>query len=172
MRDMSVEERLDRIERILESIQGRDGARNSNRRDDGQSSYKLMKPMVMPDHEAMMADEAKKAAEQAMRSAEAGQRAAEAGQRAAEKAMRDAQAFMNRNFDRSSGDRARLDPNASDEELRALRSAREALETNLKTLQAQIGRLEAERRKLMKQSHPGDSDDDSKPEAPTPKKAS
>ena len=105
---MSVEERLDRIERILESLDAHGGARAYIRRDDGQSSYKPAKPMVMSDYQVMVADEAKRAAEEAMRSAEAGKRAAEAGQRAAEKAMRDAHEYMNRNYDRSSGDRGKF----------------------------------------------------------------
>jgi beta-lactamase regulating signal transducer with metallopeptidase domain len=105
--DMSVEERLDRIERILKELQDRGVRRNGNAwaysagPGPGQPGIVLdpnvkVNPDVKinPDWAFKFADEqakraeeqAKRAEEQAKRSAEAGERAAEAGQRAAERA--------------------------------------------------------------------------------------
>jgi beta-lactamase regulating signal transducer with metallopeptidase domain len=175
-RHMSVEQRLDRIERILEDLQARGGPRGRHHGDEGGS---VQDGKQGPDQPGAMsldsnmdwavkriADQAKRIAEQAERAAEAGQRAAEAGQKNAEKAMRDMAKLKSKDFARMQEDLRDAESEGPLRELQALRAARESLDRQREALDRQIHRLEDQNRQnktLKRRSE--DSAEEAKPEA-------
>ena len=177
-RHMSVEERLDRIERILEELQARAGTRGRHHSDDDVSvSDGKVWPkslMAMPmnlniDLELKHAEEqARRAADQVRHAVEASQRAAEAGQRNAEQAMRDVEKLKGRDFERLAENMRDVQTEGLHRALQALREARESLDRQKETLDRQIQRLEQDqsRQKKTPQSRPEDPDDGPKAKAP------
>jgi hypothetical protein len=175
---MSVEERLDRIERILEELQARAGTRGRHHSDDDVSvSDGKVWPkslMAMPmnlniDLELKHAEEqARRAADQVRHAVEASQRAAEAGQRNAEQAMRDVEKLKGRDFERLAENMRDVQTEGLHRALQALREARESLDRQKETLDRQIQRLEQDqsRQKKTPQSRPEDPDDGPKAKAP------
>ena len=187
LKQMTVEERLDRIERILEDLQGR-GARARHRADANPASGAISGGggwggggqivAVDPfDQQSInrVAQEAKRAAEEVrraveagQRAAEAGQRAAEAGQRAAEQAMRDVEKLKNKNFERKQGEWKEAEVNGSQAELEALRQARDSLQNEIRSLERQIQQIEKDR-KHGKPEQNENQNDGSKDGKPAPK---
>jgi polyhydroxyalkanoate synthesis regulator phasin len=124
-------------------------------------------------------------AEQAGRAAEQAERAVEAGQRATEQAMRDIEKLKskdfgqwqeqfekNKDFGQWQGKLRDAQSEGSQAELQALREARESLQTQIKTLERQIHRLEENQKRLDKPGQSNNSDDGPKAEKPVSVKAS
>jgi hypothetical protein len=175
---MSVEERLDRIERILEDLQARSGAKGRYHHDDdvsvsGGKSW-LNPPMAMPmnlniDLELKRAEEqAQRAADQMQKAVEAGQRATEAGQRSAEQAMREVEKLKGKDFERLAENMRDVQSDGLRKALQALQAARESLDSQKETLDRQIRRLEEDQNRKNKtpKSRSEDSDDGPKAKAP------
>jgi hypothetical protein len=156
-KQMTVEERLDRIERILEDLQGRGAAKVRHHVDANPAAANIWGAapkagsVDLFDQQSInrAAQEAKRAAEEVrraveagQRAAEAGQRAAEAGQRAAEQAMRDVEKLKNKNFERRQEEWKEAEPEGSETELQALRQARDSLQNEIRSLERQIQQLE------------------------------
>ena len=156
-RSMSVEARLDRIERVLEELESRDGVKG-RRSGEGFVNVRPNRPEVLgdmamgPDREAAM----KRAAEKADRAAEAGQRAAEAAQRSVERAERDIAKLKSKDFARMSEDKRGMQLEGPNQQLQALRGAREALAREVQNLERQIKRLEEEQSRQKQATHVGD----------------
>lgn len=177
-KNMSVEERLDRIERILEDLQTRGVVRNHHRGDDASQNFDIQVHPALPGDMSMnfdfdmqlkhAAEQAKRAAEQVREAAEKSKRAVEQGQRAAEQAMKDMEKMKSKDFQRAQEAfrDAQLDGPAR--ELDALRSARESLQAQIQELQRHIKRLEEAQNRLKDRAR-GDSDpsEDSGPKAKT-----
>lgn len=183
-KNMSVEERLDRIERILEDLQ----AHNKGRHRTEVFSTTQVQPataQAAPAHPSgdrtwderaaeqadRAAEEVRRAVEASQRAAEAGQRAAEAGQRAAEQAMRDVERLKNKNFDKFQQDLHATEGEASMKELQALRQVHESLQSQVKSIERQIQRLEQDRNRGQKADgrktdQLKDADEAAKPELP------
>jgi len=155
-RYMSVEERLDRIERILEDLDARGGMKGRHRGGDGFPGYEGPNPPDLPggvpaDSNAdlafkLAADEAKKVAEEA-------RRAAEAGQRNADKAMRDIERLKSKDFERMQENFREAESEGPLRALEALRAARESLQTQIKTIERQIKRLEEDQNRQKDPAH-------------------
>ncbi len=182
---LSVEERLDRLEKMLDELKAREDMKarhhmsSSNGTSQGSVDAKIrVQPdaqiTVQPDMGAIkfdwVAKETDRAIAQAQRAAEAGQRAAEQGQRAAEQAMREMAKLNN-------GDMARwklMQADGSRQQLEALRQARESLQSQVRSLDQQIRQLEKDRDRLDaqrdkdkdkdKDKNKGDSDKDQAPD--------
>jgi beta-lactamase regulating signal transducer with metallopeptidase domain len=162
-RHMSVEERLDRIERILEDLEARGGAKGRQHGDDRVSAYdgKLrsdpagaMKMDFNLDWELKRAaDQAKKAADEVRQAVETGQRAAEAGERSAEQAMREIAKLKNKDFERMQGDLRDAESEGPLKELEALRAARASLQEQIQKLERQIKHLEEDQNRQKKRAN-------------------
>ncbi len=161
---MSIEERLDRIERIVESLQAHEGTKSSHGGGDVFASNPDWSQPHSPDFNFDLTFT--RNAEMAKRMAEQAQRAAEAGQRSAEQAVRDFEKLKSKDFELSKEKMREMESESSARELEALRSARESLDKEMKNLTQQIQRLEAERDRLQKpaQRSPDDSDNAPKSE--------
>ncbi len=172
--NMSIEERLDRIERILEDLQVREGVKGRRHGADGfplnqgpdqkgmlggltmgSSADQAIRRAAEVAQRAM--EEAQRAAEVGERAAEDSQRAVEEGQRAAEEGQRKAEQAM-RDMDRLKGkDLERLQDKLRDaqsegplKELQALRVARDSLQRQLESMERHIKRLEQDHKRLEK----------------------
>ena len=179
---MSVEARLERVERILEDLEARDGVKARNRGDDALPRYKSSyQPgahgisRADPNTESEFkraADEAKAVAEEARRVAEAGQRAAQSVQRNAEQAMRDIEKLKSKDFAYSQDSLSDPDPEAPIKELQALRATRESLERQIQTVARQIKLLEEKQKRQNKPVpvRPDDTDEAPKRATPAPEK--
>jgi len=139
---LSIEERLDRIERTLEALQAREGMKAPRHPAAARGSERLDTFAGMPESETLeriakqCAEQAQYAAEVSQHAMEIGQHAAEASQHAVEKAMRDLEKAQTKNPELwQKGD-------YQGQELRALRSARDSLQRELKTLDEKIRRME------------------------------
>ncbi len=160
-RHLSIEERLDRIERILEDLEVRRDVKGASR-DSVSGSWNKNANRLAAESGADF--ESKRAAEQAERAAEQVRRAVGASQRAADMAMRDVAKLKGKDFARMEEDMRAVESENSAKALEALREARGTLQAQIKTLEQQIKRLEEERNELKK---PGLSSDSSgeRPEA-------
>jgi beta-lactamase regulating signal transducer with metallopeptidase domain len=177
-KNMSVEERLDRIERILERLQARGGVKNRLRSDDGGQNFDIQVHPDLPGSMSMnfdfdlqlkhAAEQAKRAAEQVRQAAENSKRAVEQGQRAAEQAMKDMEKLKSRDFDRAQEKFRDAELDGPARELEALRAARESLQSQIQDLQRHIKRLEEAQNKWKDRGHDdSDRSDDSGPKAKT-----
>lgn len=160
---MSIEERLDRIERTLDRLQAR-GDLKDRHHIDGKVSVDG-KPMALyaPGQMQMdfkFDDTFKRSAEAAQRAAEQAQRAAEAGQRAAEQAMRDMAKEKGKDFERLQNSLRDMQSEGPARELEALKTARESLDREVQKLTQQIKRLEEQKSHLQKHGRSDDSNDD------------
>jgi len=175
-RHLSVEERLDRIERILDDLESR-GARG---RHDGSDSVTIHEGKIRRDFPGNMsmdlnldmdlqraAREAKRAAEEAARTAEAGQRAAEMGKRSMEQAMRDMEKLKSEDIQRMKEKMREAEAEGPMRELEALRAARESLKGQVQKLESEIKRLEEERHQRKEPPHNHSDNDDDAPKAKT-----
>jgi len=164
-KDMSVEERLDRLERIIEDLQARGGAKIRRHGDvavqDGKDWSGAPGAMTMDFNLDMQlkraADQAKRAADQVRTAVQNSQRAVEAGQRSAEQAMRDMAKLKSKDFERMKEEMRDAQSEGPRRELEALRAARESLQGQLQKLEKQINRLEEDQNRQKEKSH-GESD--------------
>jgi beta-lactamase regulating signal transducer with metallopeptidase domain len=169
-RHMSVEERLDRIERILNDLESQDGIKLRHRSGDrnsigaGQSWAAAPAPMAaypkfdfqfkQLDQEAQKAaEQAQRAAEQAQRATEQAQRAAEAGQRAAELVLRDTGKVEGRKIERLQDNMVEIKSQLPLKELQALRDARDSLRKEMENLDRQIKHIEHDQNRPKDSTH-------------------
>jgi beta-lactamase regulating signal transducer with metallopeptidase domain len=167
-RHLSIEERLDRIERMLDDLKARDDGKGRHRSDDGASSYgrpdRQNAPAAMPVNPNFDIQitpnfdfQFKRAAEEAQKAAEQERRAAEQGQREAEKAMRDLERLKSKDFERFQDDLRTAESEGPARALEALRTARQSLQQQMQSLERQIKQLEADQKQRKEQGH-GKSD--------------
>ena len=157
-KNMSIEERLDRLERALEKLETEHGVKSRRLSGDSYSIDAGANGMgfthsLPAGSEADMelkhaADEMKRALEQAQREVEAGQRAAETSARTAEQAMRDMAKLQAKDYDHWHQKYGQMAAEAPGKELEALREARESLEKQLQNISRQIKRLEQDQKRL------------------------
>ncbi|HWY78506.1 MAG TPA: M56 family metallopeptidase [Verrucomicrobiae bacterium] len=166
-RHLSVEERLDRIERSLEELEARGTVRSDRRPEfaykvlpDGQNFYRVMPDKPGADFAPKRADEARAAADQAQAAAAEMKRAMELGQRAAEKARRDMDKLKSKDLEKLQEELRAAESENSEKALMALRDARESLRSQMQTLEQQIKRLEEDRSKMNKSLRNNRSDDE------------
>jgi beta-lactamase regulating signal transducer with metallopeptidase domain len=177
-RNLSVEERLDRIERILEDIEAHGGVRSRHRSDDVTSGFAIkirpdlvgvMPPDSNPDSELKhAADEARRASDDVRRAVEASQRAAEAGQRTAEQAMRDIERLKSKDFERMADNWRDAQSDGQRRAIEALRQARESLDRQRETLDRQIERLEQDQKRQNHQNKAPKGRSEDRPDGPEP----
>ena len=173
-RHLSVEERLDRIERSLEELEARGTVRSDRRPEfaykalpDGQNFYRVMPDKPGADYAPKRADEARAAADQAQAAAAEMRRAMELGQRAAEMAKRDMEKLKTEDLERLQEQMRAAESENSEKALAALRDARESLRSQMQTLEQQIKRLEEDRGKMNKSLRNNRSEDEPR-EKPAP----
>jgi beta-lactamase regulating signal transducer with metallopeptidase domain len=182
-RHMSVEERLDRIERMLEELQARGGSKGDARGygrsfgggggGGGTGFFSTFPPGANQFGQAagsVAEFAAKRATADTQMVADQVRRAVEAGQRAADQAMRDLAKLKTTDFARLQEDLRAADTENSLKTLQALREAREALQAQMKSLEHEIQRFEQSQKRLQKADRSDDSDDDPKAEQPTQRK--
>ncbi len=175
-RHLSVEERLDRIERILDDIESRAGRGRHN----GGENFSMPEAKIWRDPHGNMsldlnldmdlqraAREAKRAAEEAARTAEAGQREAEMGKRSMEQAMRDMEKLKSEDIQRMKEKMREAEAEGPIRELEALRAARESLKGQVQKLESEIKRLEEERHQRKEPAHIHSDNEDDAPRAKT-----
>jgi len=175
---MSVEQRLDRIERILEELQERDGGKGRHHGDgvstsDGKSwaePFAAMPQMNLNlDLDLKRAEvEARRAADQVRAAVEASQRAAENGQRNAERAMRDIEKLKGKDFEHLGDNPRDVQVDGLRRAIQALREARESLDRQKETLDRQIQRLEEDQNRQKKTPKIRPDDPDNGPKEKTP----
>ena len=164
-RRMSIEERLDRIERILDDLEARGQLKGRHRGGDGFSAnVDLYRPDMPGGMTADFDAASKNFAAEAQRAAEGAERAAEAGQRAAEKATRDLAKLKDKDFEVLQENLRDMKSQGPVRELQALRDAREALGKEVEKLTKQIKRLEQEENRLKMPGRSDRSDDRQKDE--------
>jgi beta-lactamase regulating signal transducer with metallopeptidase domain len=171
-KDLSVEERLDRIERILEDLEAHKGdklrRRDAFQFDDGKElfdgkSMDFRKDLAFQ----RAAEEGKRAAQDAQRAAETAQRAMEESRRSVEKVMRDMESAGNKDAQRLQlklQEQMRLHDGKVDgsaTELQALRSARDSLGREMQNLERQIKHLEEDQKRQANQNGSRNKSDDS-----------
>jgi len=169
-RQLSIEERLDRIESILEDLESHGRARAYSFGSGAGMSYAppadtsadyaskragALAQRVTAEASRMQED-GRRTAEQAARAVEEGKRALEEGQRATERAAREFDAKV-REFDRANQDPFRTQTEDQIKALQALREARSSLEIQIKSIERQIRRMEDTHHSSPK---PDPSDDD------------
>jgi beta-lactamase regulating signal transducer with metallopeptidase domain len=166
-RRLSVEERLDRIERMLEDLEARGALKGDRRMEygykvlpDGGSMYRIAPPQPGADFAPKRADEARAVPDQAQVASEELRRAMELGQRAAEKARRDMDKLKSKDLEKLQEELRAAESENSEKELNALRDAREFLRSQMQTLEQQIKRLEEDRSKMNKSLRNNRSDDE------------
>jgi beta-lactamase regulating signal transducer with metallopeptidase domain len=190
-RNMSVEERLDRLERIIEDLDARGGAKIRRHGDghgdsvvvDGKNWAGAPGPMAMDlnldlqlkraaEQAKRAADQARRELESSQRDAEASKRDAEAGQRDAEQALRDMAKLKSKDFERMQKEFREAQSEGPRRELEALRAARESLQGQLQKLERQINRLEEDQNRQKEDSHGGSGSNDEGPKhkEPAPEK--
>jgi len=198
-RHLSVEDRLDRIERILEDLEARGELKGHNHSPNEYLPLEGTKPpgvVRMPGAssaaqadragaqakaaaDALFAEQAsKRSAEQAMRALEEGQRAMEAGQRALEESERAAEKaarnldVKGRELEQKLGNLKEPESDELHRQLQALHDARATLQSQLKTLERQIQHLEQKQMRLRKPGQPDSPDEGPENETPVPPKTS
>jgi beta-lactamase regulating signal transducer with metallopeptidase domain len=151
-KNMSIEERLDRLERALEELEAHDGVKGRHGSGNGASysaapgAFGSGSAHSMPmDAKADMA--LKRAADEMKRAMEEAQRNVEAGQRNAEQAMRDMAKLQGKDYERWQHKYSETDSEGPTKELQALRDARESLERQLQNISRQIKRLEQDQKR-------------------------
>jgi beta-lactamase regulating signal transducer with metallopeptidase domain len=157
-RHMSVEARLDRIERIVEELEARQGVKDRDYAGDANPAFQYKFRLDPTDSKFEL--ESKRFAEEAKKMADEAQRAADADQRSAQQAMRD-MAKKSQDFERSQEGLLKLDSEAAAKELQALRDARETLQRQVESLQQQIKRVQEDMKRENKpDQRPSDDADD------------
>ena len=169
-RASSVEERLDRIERMLEELAARDGKRARSRSDALSADLAMANANANVVAGKLVADHAKRAAEAsqitiegerltlsarqrdaeiarrdavfAQRDAEMAKRDAEMAQRDAEIAARDAAKFRHQDLAKLKSDLAGLETEVPRQTLQALRNAHESLAKQMQSIERQMQKLE------------------------------
>jgi len=140
-KNMSIEERLDRLEHALEQLEARDGAKGRRGSVDSYSYGAGAVAHGLPGYaDADM--ELKHAADEMKKAAEEAQRDMEAGQRKAEQAMRNMSKLQSKDYERWQHKYSEMDSEAPTKELQDLRDARDTLEKQLQNISRQIQRLE------------------------------
>lgn len=159
-RSMSVEERLDRIERMLEKLQARSGAVY---RSDAAANLPLTQPASPFSHSFSYSYPAP-GANPAELEAET-KRAIEAGRRAAADAARNFERFKSQDLERLQKDLNELGNKGMFNQLEALRSARESMRREMENMDRQIKQLEknAEFQKKQAENLKNELDDDAAP---------
>lgn len=162
---MSVEERLDRIERMLEKLDARNGFIEKTARGGlsygvggGVSTVTGTKPLYTYSYSTADATKAELDAK----------RAAEAGQRAYEQASRNfEQLAKTADLERLQKNLHEMEAKGWTSELEALRKARESLRQEMESMDRQIKQLEKSADQLKKRGRSrDDSDEDAKPDKP------
>jgi hypothetical protein len=161
---LSVEERLDRIEHMLEDLQARHVVKINPPLSSLQPNT-YGRPGTAPNVPSRFFSD-----KQAWISTDEVRSAVEASQRAAEQAMRDVAKLDGKNFARAQGDLRALKAQDSFKALEALREARGNLQNQVKTLEQEIKRLEEQQNRLKEQKGSEKSGDESKPQGPADKK--
>jgi len=155
---MTVEERLERVERILEDLQVRDGKRNkftyvnpkaatTGAEGSAGGTHGFSYNMETPPKRDF--DQAERAIEQARREVEAAHRAQEMATK--EKAFQDS----SNNFERLKNEFRLKAVGAKQNELEALRTARQSLQAEVNKLERQIKRMEEDQKRA---NDPGAND--------------
>jgi beta-lactamase regulating signal transducer with metallopeptidase domain len=172
---MSVEERLDRLERILDELEANGEAKGRHHSGESYSIYGG--PKGQGNYDAWSADsraemELKRAADEAKRAEERARRSVEAGKRSAEQAMREVEKMQDKVHEQMEENLNKMKAEAPIQELQALREARNSLEIELRKLDRQIKRLEDDPNGQKKPSHdkPDDSGDNPTQEKTAPVK--
>lgn len=158
---MSVEERLDRIERMLEKLQARSGAVY---RSDAAPNLPLTQPASPFSHSFSYSYPAP-GANPAELEAET-KRAIEAGQRAAADAARNFERFKSQDLERLQKDLNELGTKGMFNQLEALRSARESMRREMENMDRQIKLLE---KNADAHKNPGRKSDESDDDSTQPK---
>ncbi len=161
-RSMSIEERLDRIERVLEELEARDGTKV---RPGSVASVAELRAKIAAER---MVQDSRLAPEAAERAAVAGKLAAEDAQRNVDRAMRDLVKLRDNDFQRLQKNLSELEAEAPQRALEALRKAHESLGKQMQDLERQIRRLEEDQNRLKKPARGRPESSDEAPKANDP----
>ncbi|HEY3862172.1 MAG TPA: M56 family metallopeptidase [Verrucomicrobiae bacterium] len=160
-RHMSVEERLDRIEKMLDEMGARKGLKGPRHAANGLYFQPDMPPMpAMP---GMSSEDytiiTKRASEQAQRAVEQAQRSMEASRRATDQVMRDMAKLSAEDYGRAQAKGHDGDSAGLSQEIESLRNARQTLQSQLRNLERQLKRLEDGQKDQKRSKIDGKSDD-------------